>query len=177
MSDMPEPMPFPTDADAPPEMDETPYMPDYAPREESADEFVLRPPLAFAEIEDEARAADPNHPLLKSLNEVQRAAVLHSKGPLLLFAGAGSGKTRVLTHRVAYLISERNVLPRHILAVTFTNKAAQEMKERINKLVGDNVGKHLWVARSTPSAPDYCASSGRRSGWIVILSCTMMPIR
>ncbi len=145
MSDMPEPTPFPTEADAPPEAEEIPYLPDYAPADESRDEFVLRPPLALAEIEDEARAIDPNHPLLKSLNPVQRQAVLHGTGPLLLFAGAGSGKTRVLTHRVAYLISERNVLPRHILAVTFTNKAAQEMKERINKLVGDNVGKHLWV--------------------------------
>ncbi len=80
-----------------------------------------------------------------SLNPEQLAAVKHDRGPLLILAGAGSGKTRVLTHRIAYLISEREVSPYQILAITFTNKAAKEMKERVEKTVGEQ-SANIWVS-------------------------------
>ena len=84
--------------------------------------------------------------LLSSLNNVQREAVLHTDGPLLILSGAGSGKTRVITHRVAYLIKHHRISPFRILAVTFTNKAANEMKERLDVLVEEGIGKNLWVS-------------------------------
>lgn len=84
--------------------------------------------------------------LLKSLNDVQRQAVQHTNGPLLILSGAGSGKTRVITHRIAYLIKHHDVSPFRILAVTFTNKAAREMKQRLDGLVDGSVSQDLWVA-------------------------------
>src|SRR6476660_318663 len=93
----------------------------------------------------QTQAALLEHPLLEVLNDPQRAAVTHAGAPLLVVAGAGSGKTRVLTRRIAWLISERKAHPGSILAITFTNKAAAEMKERVEQLVGKRA-RIMWVS-------------------------------
>lgn len=84
--------------------------------------------------------------LLKGMNKEQQEAVQATEGPLLIMAGAGSGKTRVLTHRIAYLVVEKRVYPSNILAITFTNKAAREMRERVDGLLGAGTSERMWVS-------------------------------
>src|SRR5437868_11364737 len=109
-------------------------------------------------------AAGGQAELLDDLNPVQREAVTHAGGPLLIVAGAGSGKTRVLTHRIAWLIKEAGVSPFEILAITFTNKAADEMKSRVAALVGP-VAQKMWVSTFHSACVRILRRDARRLGY------------
>jgi DNA helicase-2/ATP-dependent DNA helicase PcrA len=123
-------------------------------------------PDSVSEPRDRPRprlAVDPDT-LLEGLNPQQRVAVVHQGGPLLIVAGAGSGKTRVLTHRVAWLMAERSASPGEILAITFTNKAASEMKERVATLVGPRA-KAMWVSTFHSACVRICRAEAKRLGF------------
>jgi DNA helicase-2/ATP-dependent DNA helicase PcrA len=110
---------------------------------------------------DQAERVDA---LLEGLNEPQREAVTHGEGPLLILAGAGSGKTRVLTHRIAFLIFTGQTHPSEILAITFTNKAAQEMRHRVETLIGSNT-RGMWLMTFHAACARILRAQGERLGY------------